>query len=401
MRLYWLTQTDNSKATPIKMEVDKEVSKSQTLPIEKPSQSTTEAVPKARNRKSRNVRKQSAEKYRFHANDAWQRNFDLMQAQKYGYTLPFMDVTPQKLDPPTLNVPINVNLVNEIVHETHEYAVSVLKVVPKADDELVLKTVSNLQIAAKVHYANKNNEQETSVTIDNDMKFIATHFDKAIEPMAYFIDNIGSTQIEEQVVTPTLAECSTAGYPLPYSEHVFNMGLVAVPPNDSDIVIPTGVIDDFGMETQIIVSSSVVGELVRQGVYNPVENVIAEEYMQLRTPHRLLKYQRVGMRLDVLAQQYQDILNRYSRRVRGKIRDLGIKVAAGKLTQLVGSDSVADRLGVVDAWCMRKIDDGTLTTGAMLRLGTTHFHRSVECYALKRGMVSRSQAVGKIVALIG
>lgn len=369
-----------------------------TLPAELPTQHS-QVPPKGKNRKSRNVKLKSAEKYREHVNDIWQRNRDIEQARKYGYTLPFMGVEPQKIDPPIMEVDVNVNQVDQIIEATHAYATETMKVVSKPDDVQVLKTVASCQIRSKILYSHKNNESEFDIGMETWMNYISTHFNTAIEPIAYFIDNIGTTQFEEQIIVPTLPDDTVASYPPPSGVDRYEMSQVArCEPGDA--VYPTGIVDDNGMETNIVVPAALIPVLRREGSIDAA-GVLDPQFLTLERRDGRLVYQRVGMSLDVLAQKYQDVINRYTRRVRGKIRSLALKEACGKLTQLVGSELIADHMGRVDAWCIRKVDDATMVAGAMMKLGVTQHHEHMLRYAIKRRIVSRSQGIGRLVALLG
>lgn len=361
---------------------------------------------KPKNRKSRKAREAAGERYRYKQNVEFEakRHAELEARLTFNGTLPLP--IPQPMDPPTISIPITTTLAPELCAAVTDMATKVMKVVSHDEDVETLRTVTALQIYAKTFYARKNEHMDYDVVHEQDAKFIAEQFDVAIEPLASYIDMIGSTVVENQTFIPQV-DPAVIGCPLPDPT---NNGYIAMSDEmnilHNEIVVPTQYFES-GRQAHVVFVDPPVGLNGRRLLDDIVidGSIPPDHFGPGPSPelvHAIGRYRVVfrGTTLSELNQKYANFIHRYERRLKAKIKRLHIKEGKGGPAFIVGCGPPLDSRLTVEAWCLRNVPDAVLTIGAMMHFGRSEFQSETRDLSKVRVLVSRSGSVEKLMSLM-
>ena len=313
-------------------------------PIATGKDESSERPKQKRNRKGRGAKSSQSDRFRTKKNDSIYNEMkegdqafmdayckydnleDLMKSLSVG----------QSISHPPVEVPIVIqNAVETLAQETVIYLTN-NKVQVLPNDEQVLRQVTKLQINAKVAAARRLGPFEDSSGNDTLVNATISHFSKGFKSSAVFLDQIGTFELDGQLMVPRLPVVPPAG--------AIPLGFRATSFRNSDTGEVLYVRAEAGVQLTTAVIDAIVGEN-RRWIARDVEN------------------------LGNLVDSYSDLLQRASKKVSYGVTDIDLKNGKGTASQLVGSKDAAFVGREVDAWCIRPVPMTVLVHGAAWKFG--------------------------------
>lgn len=356
---------------------------------------------KKRNRKSRAVKEQCNERYRAFNNQLFVRDLEKRHDERLGpLGVPASSVPLQSIAPQPLIIKMSLKILDGMIEETVTRAVNVLKVQSDSlpHDIQLVKLVSRLQIAAKVYYAHCAASVETDQRSRRFHKFVSEELPDNLESVTTYIDQIGMGIYEGQIIIPEIDSIDvsllTSETPLELpsdfpAHHVATEEIVEgeqLIVGFPDINLAAGVgLAGIDQEGRVQYSQQLI-----QRPFETLANV----------PPGMYVTHFYGRNYEMLVQQYSAWIGRCKKRIANKVRCVNIRQGIGTVAQLVGSDNNSDRLGEVDAWCIRAVSDHVMTVGAGMQLGTHRSRLDEIRFAVTRKRVNRSRFISQLVDLL-